>query len=61
MIPPGVYPVLEHNPSLAAANWLAVTRAVAVLSGGDLLLTPPAGPASSGGFYRVRYHIVTGD
>lgn len=61
MIPPGVYPVLEHNPGLAAANWQPVTRAVADLSGADLLLTPPAGPAYSVGFYRLRYHIVTGD
>lgn len=59
MLPPGVYPVLEHNTMLSAAGWQAVPRAAITFDGPDLLLTPPASLSESdSGFFRLRLEVV---
>lgn len=58
-LPPGVYPVLEHNAALSPGGWQAVPRTVLTFDGSDLLFTPPASlSASDTGFFRLRLELV---
>lgn len=58
-MPSGVYPVLEHNATLAPDGWQPLARALVEMTGGDLLFTPPAALAGEGaGFFRLQYLVV---
>ncbi|HCN75938.1 MAG TPA: hypothetical protein DIT13_01940 [Verrucomicrobiales bacterium] len=58
-VPPGVYPVLEHNAGLSPAGWQALMRVSVEVSGADLVFTVPSGLAQAGpGFFRLRYEAV---